>query len=109
MLEDVGFHDGAAFIRKACSMVPNALLDAGQEKLLTEHLRANFEPLKALLHEYFVVADDLLLPALGDFVRRRGLTAHDSDDERKNRRLHVPLLHRGCLPRHGPARPGNQW
>ena len=52
MLEDVGFHDGAAFIRKACSMVPNALLDAGQEKLLTEHLRANFEPLKALLHGY---------------------------------------------------------
>ena len=70
MLADVGFREGAVFIQRAYSMVPEALLAPGQEHLLFEHLRSNFEPFKALLHEYFRVADNLLLPALGNFVRR---------------------------------------
>ena len=70
MLADVGFQEGAAFIRRAYSMVPEALLPPGQEHLLVEHLRSNFEPFKALLHEYFRVTDNLLLPALGNFVRQ---------------------------------------
>ena len=70
MLANVGFEEGATFIRRAYSMVPEKLLEEGQEKLLVEHLRANFEPLDALLHEYFRVTDNLLLPAFGNFVRR---------------------------------------
>src|SRR5262249_6819877 len=70
MLANVGFQEGAAFIRRAYSMVPETLLEAGQEELLFKHVRANFEPFKALLQEYFRVADNLLMPALGDFVRR---------------------------------------
>jgi hypothetical protein len=69
MLANVGFHEGAAFIRRAYSLVPEPLLDAGREKLLFEHLRSSFEPFKALLHEYLRVADHHLLPALGNFVR----------------------------------------
>jgi len=70
MLADVGFHEGAAFIRRAYSMVPEGLLAPGQQAPLFEHLRANFEPLKTLLYEYFRVADNHLLAALGDFVRQ---------------------------------------
>jgi hypothetical protein len=70
MLAAVGFTDGAVFIRKANALVPATLLAEGQEELLSEHLRSHFEPFKALLHEYLGVADTLLTPALGDFVRR---------------------------------------
>ena len=70
MVANVGFQEGATFIRRAYSMVPEALLEVGQETLLFEHLRSNFEPFKALLHEYLRIADDLLLPALGGFVRQ---------------------------------------
>ena len=70
MLADVGFGEGAAFVRRAYSMVPEALLVPGQERLLFEHVRSQFEPFKALLHEYLRVADDRLLPALGNFVRQ---------------------------------------
>lgn len=70
MLANVGFHEGVAFIRRAYSLVPETLLETGQEKRLFEHVRSNFEPFKALLHEYLGVADHLLLPALGNFVRQ---------------------------------------
>jgi len=70
MLTNVGFDEGAAFIRRAYSMVPEPLLSPGQEDLLFEHVRSNFEPFKALLHEHLRVADNLLLPALGNFVRQ---------------------------------------
>lgn len=73
ILEAVGFAEGAAFVRKAYEMVPAELLAAGQEERLSEHLRAQFEPFKALLHEYLGVADQRLAPALGDFVRRNRL------------------------------------
>jgi hypothetical protein len=69
MLADVGFGEGAAFIRRAYSMLPDAFLSPGQEHLLYEYVRSQFEPFKALLHEYLSVADNLLLPALGNFVR----------------------------------------
>ncbi len=70
MLADVGFQEGAVFIRRAYSMVPQELLAAGQDELLFAHLRSNFEPFNALLHEYFRVTDNLLWPALGNFVRQ---------------------------------------
>ena len=69
MLADVGFGEGAALVRRAYSMVPDALFLPGQEHLLIKHVRSQFEPLKALLHEYLSVADNLLLPALAKFVR----------------------------------------
>jgi hypothetical protein len=70
MLANVGFEEGAAFIRKAYSMVPETLFAAGREKQLFEHLRSNFGPFDALLDEYLRVADNLLLPALGSFIRQ---------------------------------------
>jgi hypothetical protein len=70
ILAAVGFTEGAAFVRKAFEKVPATLLAAGQEELLSEHLESQFEPFKALLHEYLGVADVRLVPALGDFVRR---------------------------------------
>ena len=69
MLADVGFGEGAAFVRRAYSMVPGAWLSPGNEDLLFEHVRSQSEPFNALLHEYLRVAEDLLLPALGKFVR----------------------------------------
>lgn len=70
MLADVGFREGAVFIHRAYSMVPEALLEPSQQHLLVKHLQSNFESFNALLHEYFLVADNLLLPALCEFVRR---------------------------------------
>jgi hypothetical protein len=70
MLANVGFGEGAAFIRKAYSMVPETLFEAGREKQLFEHLRSNFGPFDALLDEYLHAADNLLLPALGSFIRQ---------------------------------------
>jgi hypothetical protein len=53
ILANVGFQEGAAFIGRAYSMVPETLLEAGQEKRLFEYLRSDFEPFKALLDEYW--------------------------------------------------------
>src|SRR5262245_2659197 len=69
MLADVGFGEGAAFVRRAYSMVPEALLSPGREDQLFDHVRSQFELFDALLSEYLRVADGSLLPALGNFVR----------------------------------------
>jgi hypothetical protein len=69
MLADIGFQDGAAFIRRAESMVPAGLRAPGQEEQLFEYLRSRFDQLKELFHEYLGVAGGTLLPAFGEFVR----------------------------------------
>jgi hypothetical protein len=70
ILTGIGFPEGAAFIGRAASMLPKELLEPDQEEARFDVLESSFESFKALLHEYLSVANELLLPALGSFVRR---------------------------------------
>jgi hypothetical protein len=58
-------------MRRAAALVPAGLLGTEDDSALFEHIHSQFEPFKALLYEHLAVADRLLLPALGDFVRQR--------------------------------------
>ena len=55
--------------KKVKAVIPDNLLEEGNETALRGHLHSNFDVLKNLLYEYLDVSNLYLLPAFGQYVR----------------------------------------
>jgi hypothetical protein len=68
-LVDIGLPQVLPVFQKVKAVVPDNLLEEGNETALRGHLHSNFDVLKDLLYECLDVSKPYLLPAFGQYVR----------------------------------------
>jgi hypothetical protein len=69
---EMDFTEALPVLQKVRALVPDALRTPGREEEMHNRIKANFEPLKGLLYEYFALADEHLNPRIAQFIRNHG-------------------------------------